>query len=416
MSAAVHFPAARTRPTDAGPAAALHGDCDGGCHGLAAIGRRLAFAALLALLAGWMPGALAHKPSDAYLSLALGADGQRIEGQWDIALRDLELAVGLDRDRDGAITWGELEAARPGVEAYAYARLALRLGDTACPLGGRDLLVDRHSDGAYAVLRFSAECPRRIDALDIDYRLLFDLDRQHKGLLKVVAATGVESAVVDADTPRRRIRIADISAWNHLADYTVQGVGHIWIGIDHILFLLALLLPAVLYREAGRFVPVAAFRPAFIDVVKIVTAFTLAHSITLSAATLGWVALPSRLVESAIAFSVVLAALNNLAPRPARRRWLVAFAFGLVHGFGFASVLADLGLPDSALLVALLGFNLGVELGQLAIVAGFLPLAFLLRATPFYRRGVFVGGSALIALIAGLWFAERAFDLKFMPF
>jgi hypothetical protein len=117
-------------------------------------------------------------------------------------------------------------------------------------------------------------------------------------------------------------------------------------------------------------------------------------------------------VESCIALSVVLAALNNILPVVHGRRWVVAFGFGLIHGFGFASVLADLGLPRDALLLALVGFNLGVETGQLAIIAVFLPVAFALRKTAFYRRFVLVGGSAAIAAVASLWLVERAFDLK----
>jgi hypothetical protein len=143
-----------------------------------------------------------------------------------------------------------------------------------------------------------------------------------------------------------------------------------------------------------------------------VTSFTAAHSITLSLAALGLVSLPSRLVESAIALSVVLAAANNIWPVVAHKRWLVAFGFGLIHGFGFASVLAELGLPADALVLSLLGFNAGVEIGQMAIVAVFLPLAFLLRRTRFYLRGVFLVGSWLIMLVALVWLAERVFDLK----
>jgi len=195
-------------------------------------------------------------------------------------------------------------------------------------------------------------------------------------------------------------------------DYARAGVWHIWIGFDHILFLLSLLLPAVLFLARERWQAVARFNPAFWDVFRIVTSFTVAHSITLSLATLGLIALPSRLVESAIAASVVLAALNNLYPLFQGRRWMVAFCFGLIHGFGFASVLADLGLPRGALALALVGFNLGVELGQLTIVAVFLPTAYLLRHGWFYRRLVFTGGSWLIALVAAIWLVERAFDLK----
>jgi hypothetical protein len=143
-----------------------------------------------------------------------------------------------------------------------------------------------------------------------------------------------------------------------------------------------------------------------------ISAFTVAHSITLALAALSVVSLPSRLVESAIAASVVLAALNNLSPVVQRGRWLVAFAFGLIHGFGFASVLADLGLPQEGLLLALVGFNLGVEAGQLCVVAAFLPLAYAMRHTWMYRRMIVVGGSAVIVLIAALWMVERVFDLE----
>jgi HupE / UreJ protein len=195
-----------------------------------------------------------------------------------------------------------------------------------------------------------------------------------------------------------------------------EGVWHIWIGFDHILFLLSLLLPAVLVWRAPRWHPVDAFASAFWEVLKVVTAFTLAHSITLSLATLGVLSLPSRAVESAIAASVVLAALNNVRPVFTGRRWMVAFGFGLIHGFGFASVLGDLGLRQGTLLLALVGFNAGVEVGQLAIVAAFLPLAYGLRRSWFYRRLVMAGGSLLIAAVAALWFAERAFNLSVLPF
>ena len=124
-----------------------------------------------------------------------------------------------------------------------------------------------------------------------------------------------------------------------------------------------------------RWAAAPSFKAAFADVFKVVTAFTVAHSITLSLAALGVISLPSRLVESAIAVSVVLAALNNVRSVVYGGRWIIAFCFGLIHGFGFASVLTDLGLPQESMLLALVAFNLGVELGQLAIVAVFLPLA-----------------------------------------
>ena len=181
------------------------------------------------------------------------------------------------------------------------------------------------------------------------------------------------------------------------------------------LFLLALLLPAVLTRTADRWNAIVNFSADFWEVLSIVTAFTLAHSVTLSLATVGLIKLPSRLVESAIAASVVFAGISNLYPTLAQRRWLVAFLFGLIHGFGFASVLSDLGLPMGSLALSLVSFNLGVEVGQLAIVAIFLPLAYGLRNSWTYQRLVLVSGSLGIAALALAWLIERALDFKLLP-
>jgi hypothetical protein len=354
--------------------------------------------------------ASAHKPSDSYL--VLNVAGKEVTGQWDIALRDLDVAIGLDQDGNGALTWDEVRGRQDAISAYALSRLALASGSAPCPLHVTALLLDDHSDGAYAVLRLQASCAADIAVLDANYRLLFDIDPQHKGLLRLTARGQTSTAIFTPDRPQQALQVEGASRWRQFGDYVVHGIWHIWIGFDHILFLLSLLLPAVLVYGAAGWQGRDTFRGSFIEVLKVVTAFTLAHSVTLTLATLGVVALPSRVVESAIAASVVLAALNNIWPVFERRRAIVAFAFGLIHGFGFASVLLDLGLPQSALLLSLVGFNVGVEIGQLTIVAVFLPLAFAARRTRLYRRVVLVGGSCVITLIALVWLFERVFDFK----
>jgi len=369
---------------------------------------RLALFLLAVLSCG---GALAHKPSDSYLTVY--ADGQSLKGQWDIALRDLEYAVGLDADGDGAITWGELKAKQAEVDAYVLARLALRAEGKPCQLTPTEHLVDDHTDGAYAVLRFDAKCEAGTYAkAEVEYSLFFDLDPTHRGLLRVAHGKDSTTGILSPDRPRLQLSAEGRSRLEQFIDYAGEGVWHIWIGFDHILFLVSLLLPSVFMSSGRNWAPAERFGGTFWDVFKVATSFTVAHSITLSLAALSIIQLPSRLVESAIALSVVLAALNNLWPLVHGRRWLVAFGFGLIHGFGFASVLADLGLPQGALLVALVGFNVGVEGGQLAIIAAFLPLAFALRRTWLYRRLIFVGGSAAIALVAGVWLLERALNVK----
>lgn len=374
---------------------------------------RTRLALLLLLVLACAQPAQAHKPSDSYLVLEVR--GAEAEGRWDIALRDLDAAIGLDADGDGALTWGELRARHDAIAAYALSRLSVSEAGQACRLGARGQLVDHHTDGAYTVLRFHAACARPIQALDLDYRLLFDIDPQHKGLLRLVQAGTERSAIFGSERQRQRFVLGETSRLDQFLDYLRNGAWHIWIGFDHILFLLSLLLPAVLLRREGQWRPAPAFRVAAADVVRIVTAFTLAHSLTLSLAAMQLLALPSRWVESLIAASVAVAALNNLWPLAALRRWAAAFGFGLLHGFGFAGVLAGLGLGGQSRVLALVGFNLGVELGQLAIVAVFLPLAYRLRATAFYRRMVLTGASAGIALLALVWFVERAFAPSLAP-
>jgi len=265
------------------------------------------------------------------------------------------------------------------------------------------------------VLRFDAGCSASTrDAIEIEYRLFFDLDPTHRGLLRWQSGTLTTTGVLSPERPTLLIRGEETTRLAQFLAYAREGVWHIWIGIDHILFLVSLLLPAVLVARGRGWAPVDRFAPALWDVVKVVTSFTVAHSITLSLAALSVISFPARLTETAIALSVLLAALNNIWPVVYGRRWMVAFGFGLLHGFGFASVLADLGLPQETLLTALVGFNLGVEAGQLAIVAAFLPIAYSVRRTVLYRRIILVGGSATIAALAAAWMAERALDLKLL--
>jgi hypothetical protein len=355
----------------------------------------------------------AHKPSDSYLTIEV--DGDAIEGQWDIALRDLDFAIGLDTDGSGGLTWDEVRGRHADIAAYALSRLTLTSDGKPCASQAAQHLIDVHSDGAYEVLRFKARCAGKVARLGIAYSLFFDIDPQHRGLVNIISGGHSATGILSPERAAQDFSVEGQGRLREFIAYLRDGVWHIWTGFDHILFLISLLLPAVLKRQAGRWQPAAEFRTSFVEVLKIVTAFSVAHSITLTLGALGVVSLPSRWVEAAIALSVIVAALNNLYPLVRGRRWIAAFSFGLIHGLGFATVLTDLRLPQSVLALALFGFNAGVEVGQLAIVAVFLPLAYLLRASWFYQRVAFVGGSALIVLLASIWLVERAFDMSLIP-
>lgn len=360
--------------------------------------------------------ARAHEPSKSYLSLTL--DSSRFAGRLDLPLRDLQSVVPLSVDENGTIARDQLVVHYHDATAYALSHLQITVGGRVLSpqFASAPPALEEFSDGQYLRLNFVLEHLPPPRTVEVTYRLFFETNALHRGLLRLEAGGKTQMA---AFSPRHSSQDFQFGAPSYGPQFLVflrEGVWHIWTGYDHILFLLALLLPSVLRREAGQWREVAALRPAFYNVLKIVSAFTIAHSLTLSLAALGIIRLPSRFTEAAIALSVVLAAANNLWPLVRDRGWMVAFGFGLIHGFGFAAALSDLGLTKGNMALALVGFNSGVEIGQLAIVAIFLPMAFGLRRTWFYQTPLLRLGSACVILVAGAWCGERMLDVKFMPF
>ena len=360
------------------------------------------------------PSARAHQPGESYLTLRL--TNAVIRGQWDIALRDLDATIGLDANGDGAVTWDELRARHKAILNFALPRLAVRVNGVERELLVTEQQVASYPDGVYSVVLFTIEDLHRPRQLEVSYRLFFDTHPAHRALVNLDFGGTNQIHVFSVGRATQQFDLTKPDTLRELADFGAEGVTHIWGGFDHVLFLVALLLPAVLQREGSGWRAAESFRPALVNVVQIVTAFTLAHSLTLTLAVLELVTLPSRLVESAIAASVVLAAWNNLRPLVRERVWLFAFGFGLLHGFGFASALAGFGLKSGSLLAPLVGFNLGVELGQLVIVIGFLPLAWALRGSWFYQQLTLRLGSTFVLLLAATWMVQRLFDLPLLPF
>jgi hypothetical protein len=350
--------------------------------------------------------ALAHIASNGFL--AAHVTGQEVAGSIELAVRDVELAVGIDADRDGTITWGELRIAQDRLARYLAQHVSFTAQGQACSLSFQALQVNARVDGNYAWLPFKAHCPAAVRQLTVQYRVMDGIDPSHRGLLTLAAGSVVQTGVLGGAAAPAAFAVFAPSRTRAFVEYFRAGIWHILSGIDHLLFLLSLLLPAVLIRRSGRWEPVSAARPALVSVFKVVTAFTLAHSLTLTLAALDLVRLPSRLTESVIAGSIIVAALNNIFPVVTETRARIAFAFGLLHGFGFASVLADMGLPQGARVVSLIAFNLGIEAGQLAVVLAVMPIIYGLRCGAFYRRAFMPWGSAAIAAVAFVWLVQRA--------
>lgn len=345
--------------------------------------------------------ARAHEPSDSYLRLA-GTAGT-LSGEWDIALRDLDRALVLDHDGDGELTWGELSAREAELSRYALDHLELTQSGQACVVRTSSLSVVEHSDGPYARLPLDVRCAGGSAPLELQYSLFFALDPQHRAIVQAGPDTHVLSA------QRRSLTLDRAAGARATSTFTLvrHGVEHILSGLDHVLFLLALLLPAVLRAQPDQTRTSRQIRSVLGDVVRVVTAFTFAHSLTLGLAALGVVDMSADVIEPAIAASVAVAALDNVWPVFGTGRWSIAFALGLLHGFGFSSALSDLGLSGASLLRGLVAFNVGVELGQLALVCLFVPVAFMLRHAWGTRLVLLRAGSLAIAALSLTWFYER---------
>lgn len=358
----------------------------------------------------WSAAALAHGTSRSYLNLRpVAADSgsqTQLTGDWQAAVADLAVAMPLDADQDGRIVWGEVLAQESAIRVLVQGALAFGDSAGACAMQIAPLMIDWHGEQAYIAAPFTLSCAGAAGTLALDYRFLQQVDGSHRLLARLQEADGVRSVVV-APGVRREIGAAQASAVVEFLRYLREGAYHILIGYDHLAFLFALLLPAVLRRSQRQWQPVPRLRDAAVETLRIVSAFTLSHSITLAVAALGWWRPPAQAVEIAIALSVAAAAMLNFSPSwRVRGAWL-AFGFGFIHGFGFANALAELGLARGEVVAPLLGFNLGVELGQIAVVALVLPLLFLGRARPAYVARWLPGASAAIVVAAAYWTLSR---------
>ena len=384
----------------------------------------------------------AHAPDQSYIFLRVY--GERIGGRFEIMPKDLNRALGLDLPEKGT-TVRDLEPHLPRIQAYLREHVSFASAEATYDIRFGEPGVLKLDMGEFAQFNFSLDGAAPVpEALEVRYEVLFEQDTRHQCILVVEYnwKAGVYnnetliSLIFSPDNERQQLTLADASVWTGFLAMVWMGVWHIWIGIDHILFLLALILPAVMRRRRNEqggipaaalgfaalpgpltlatddWTPVERFRPALIQVVKIVTFFTIAHTITLSLAALNIINLPSRFVESVIALSIGLAAYHNIRPLFRKNDWLIAFGFGLFHGFGFASVLGEIGLSGEFLTLSLLGFNVGVEVGQIVIIALIFPLLYFLRQSPAYPK-ILLYGSLVLIFIALYWFVERSFEVDY---
>ena len=356
-----------------------------------------------------------HQLGESYLFLRIGE--QSVAGRVEATLSDLDRAIGLDGDGDGKVSADEFEGKIEAVKSYVGERVRLEAEGQSWQMRLTTHEVLQAPLGRYGVVRFEVDGVEQTPpVIEVEYRLLFEQDPLQRGLVvvetnaltQVTNVTEAVSLVFTASQTRQQLRLDGGGNRDTFFLFLREGVWHIWIGLDHILFLLVLILPAVGVSTQSGWEPAPDLRSALVRLLKIVTLFTLAHSVTLSLAALDIFRLPSRLVESVIAVSILAVGINNIYPRYSHHVWWLIVGFGLFHGFGFANVLGHLGLQSGSLVLSLFAFNLGVELGQVAIIAIVFPVLFALRAQNFYRQGIIRWGSAVTSLVALYWLVERA--------
>ena len=359
-----------------------------------------------AALLGVAPSALAHSTSTSYLLLDAPQDDGPVAVRWDLAIHDIVWNVLIDQDYDGIVTWQEvLDSRSRYIEPGVLGQISLERGGAACSLQVKDVALATVAEQNHLSVMFAAACPKA-GLLKVGGNLFLTGDAAQRVLVSVQRGKQQLTGVIGAEAPAW-LEPERPSAWASFARFVGEGTWHVLIGYDHIAFVLLLLLPSVLRAVDGKWQGATRLGEVTRDIVTIVTAFTIAHSTTLALAVTGTVHLPTQPIEVAIAASIACAAAINLLPRLSRLRLPLAFGFGLVHGFGFANVLGELNATGVGLLPLLAGFNIGVEIAQLAIVAAVLPLIYMARGTRWYATGVMPLGSCVLGGAGLFWLFQR---------
>ena len=373
--------------------------------------------------------AFAHFPDQSYIYLRFKEN--LIGGRFEISTKDLNKVFGLQL-HPGFVK-ADVDPYLSKIQSYVLQHASFST------IEGRGYgiqftepdILRAESFGDFLELKFELlgikEIPHKIN---VQYNAFIKDIPGHSALLVVEenTKTGVAnneslySLEFSPGNTKQQLSTTENFLWRSFMAMIKSGIWHIWIGFDHILFLLALLLPSVLrfrskgevpglYSNSRGWEPADSLKPALMNVVKIITFFTIAHSLTLCLAAFQIISLPPRLIESIIAISIALAAIHNIYPQFSGKEWLIAFVFGLFHGFGFASVLAEKGLAGNYLGLSIFGFNLGVEVGQLAIILVVFPILFLLRKTVLYPK-IRVFGSIILIFFSLYWFIQRFFGVN----
>jgi hypothetical protein len=354
--------------------------------------------------------AFAHQTGNSYLTLR-EADGQ-LQVEIDFIVRDLGNLLQVNGETNQPPPAPEqLLSLQPAITATIQKSLTITVDEQAHPLTFLSQSVVLHNDGLYVRQRLNGGLMAP-DAkfVVVRYEFFTQNDKLGRAFFKLVLRGDEISSVFDQTSAIQLFVLGETKRWSTIGLFTHEGAKHIWEGADHLLFLLTLLLPGLMLagrRDLNAQTRSIKNREAEKFALKVITAFTVAHSITLGFSVLGWISLPDKWIESVIALSIIISALLNLQNRVHFSHWKLAFLFGLIHGMGFANGLKELGLSTTYFLETLFAFNLGVELGQIsAVLLVGVPVVLLAKETQTKQR-IMTYGSIGVLLISAVWLVQR---------
>jgi len=353
----------------------------------------------------------AHQTGNSYLYVTEVNGQLRID--IDFIVRDLDNLLQntaqASKDKPTSTpTPEQLQAKQAAITQIIQASLVVEINEQAQTLDFIDQSIVLHNDGLYVRQRFSGpSIPVPVRFMVVRYGFFNQNDKLGRAFFKLRLGQEELSSVFDSSKETQRFALGESKRWATMGLFTQEGAMHIWGGPDHLLFLFTLLLPGLMLLQRESNTSRLGTRAAGMFALKVITAFTLAHSVTLLASVMDWITLPSRWIESAIALSIMLSAALNLQKRIVFSHWKLALVFGLIHGMGFANGLRELGLSHLYFMETLLAFNIGVELGQIAaVLAVGIPIVLLARndqSKVWLTRWI----SVAVFLIALFWLIER---------
>lgn len=375
----------------------------------------LAYLSVVLVLAAFVPTtADAHSGDQSYLYLDLGVD---VSGRIEMPFGDVREHLGLELTGSPDDIAAEIIANTDLL--WQFTQDHVEIGTTTAPFEIDFIRAEQLYESEYLGVTF--DIGTEVSSFDEPFEVVFDpfFDENPDRDALFIVGNDWDRGFVDnegdwllrftSDSREQTVDLGDSSGWRNFASSVRLGIDHIRTGADHILFVAVLLLPSVLVFRGGWHLA-TSFRSSLWRLLKLVSMFTLAHSVTFTLVGVGlFPDPPGRLVESVIALSIAIAAVHNLRPVIPDREWLIAFGFGLFHGLGFASLVVDLDVTTRSKLISLAGRNVGIEIGQAAVVLMLFPILYLLRRMSAYRP-LFIAANVLL-IVAGLgWFIERVFD------